>query len=397
MQKIVITAMGIISSIGTSVEENLYSLLACKPHISRLQNFDTVLRDSIKTGEIKLCNTELAERLDINLDDGYSRTALLGIWAAKEAVRQLAHDEISRLGLVSASTIGGMDQTERFFYEYSNNVEARKHIYKHNIGEITRLIADYFGIGGITTAVSTACSSSANAMMTGARLLLTGRLKSVLVGGSDALSKFTVNGFNSLMILSDSDCKPFDANRRGLNLGEGAAYLLLETEENALKHGRRVLAVLSGWGNANEAFHQTASSADGDGAVAAMNEALTMSGVSPQQIDYINAHGTATDNNDLSESMAFRRVFGDEVPDFSSTKAFTGHTLAAASSVEAVYSMLAINEGVVFPNLNFETPIPTTALIPQTTVKHKPIRHVLSNSFGFGGNCSTLIFSKYEK
>ena len=290
-----------------------------------------------------------------------------------------------------------MDKTEQFFYEYKTNVEARRHIYTHNIGENTRMIADYFGIGGMVTAVSTACSSSANAIMVGTNLLRTGRLSQVLVGGSDALCKFTINGFNSLMILSDDACKPFDRNRKGLNLGEGAAYLLIETEENAIRHGRTLLAVLSGWGNTNEAYHQTASSAEGDGAAAAMAKALDIASIAPHEIDYINAHGTATDNNDMSESVAIRRIFGNEVPDFSSTKAFTGHTLAAASSVEAVYSILSIRESVVFPNLNFENPIEETNLTPQTTLKHKPIRNVLSNSFGFGGNCSTLIFSKYEK
>lgn len=397
MQPIVVTAMGIISSIGNSVEENLYSLREGKPQISHLDNLHSTLRDNIKVGEVKLSNSELAKRLGIDHRAEYSRTALLGIWAAKEAIAGLSADEVKSLGFVSASTVGGMDKTEQFFYEYKTNVKARRHIYTHNIGENTRMIADYFGIEGMVTAVSTACSSSANAIMVGTNLLRTGRLSQVLVGGSDALCKFTINGFNSLMILSDDACKPFDRNRKGLNLGEGAAYLLIETEENAIRHGRTVLAVLSGWGNTNEAYHQTASSAEGDGAAAAMAKALDVASIAPHEIDYINAHGTATDNNDMSESVAIRRIFGNEVPDFSSTKAFTGHTLAAASSVEAVYSILSIRESVVFPNLNFNTPIEVTNLTPQTTLKHKPIRNVLSNSFGFGGNCSTLIFSKYEK
>lgn len=397
MQRIAVTAMGIISSIGYSVEENLSSLLDGRPQIDRIQNFETILKNSIKAGEVKLTNTQLSQLLGIDPRLDLSRTVLLGIWAAKEATATLSQKEISQLAFVGASSVGGMDMTERFFYDYNDNIDARRHIYRHNIGETFRQIALRLGIKGMTTAVSTACSSSANAIMAGINLLRTGRAQRVLVGGSDALCKFTVNGFNSLMILSDDCCKPFDEHRKGLNLGEGAAFLVIESVESAIQSLRPILGIVSGWGNANEAFHQTASSSDGQGAVEAMTKALYRAGISPSDIDYINAHGTATENNDLSESIAFMRIFGADIPDFGSTKAFTGHTLAAASSIEAVYSLLSIREQTVFPNLNFDTPITTTALLPQTKIKQKNIRHVLSNSFGFGGNCSTIIFSKYEK
>ena len=196
------------------------------------------------------------------------------------------------------------------------------------------------------------------------------------------------------MILSDSECTPFDAHRKGLNLGEAAAYLVLETEENALRRGAKIKAVLSGWGNANDAYHQTASSEDGQGAYLAMQQALQIAYLQPETIDYINAHGTATPNNDLSESRALLRVFGERVPHYSSTKPFTAHTLGAASSVEAVFSVMALRNDIVFPNLNYQTPMPEVPIRPQTELLHLPVRYVLSNSFGFGGNCSALIFSK---
>jgi 3-oxoacyl-[acyl-carrier-protein] synthase-1 len=197
------------------------------------------------------------------------------------------------------------------------------------------------------------------------------------------------------MILSDDYNKPFDNNRKGLNLGEAAAYLVLESDEVVAKQNKKVLARVSGYGNANDAFHQTASSENGDGAYLAMKKAFEVSGLKPSQIDYINVHGTATPNNDLSEGRAIKRIYEDvKVPDFSSTKPFTGHTLAAAAAIEAVYSVLAIQNGVVYPNLNFETPMEEFDLKPQTSLLNKNIDHVLSNSFGFGGNCSTLIFSK---
>lgn len=395
MQKIVVTGMGIISSIGNSVEENFHSLIHSKSGITRVENFSTYLKDFIKVGEIKLSNEDLSERLNIVKENFYTRTSLLAIFAIKEAIKHFSETEISQMGLVSASTVGGMDKTEQYFYEYQNNISVRKYIHTHNIGDITHQIADYFGLKSIVTALSTACSSSANAIITGCNLLRMGYLKQVIVGGSDPLSKFTINGFNSLMILSDTDCQPFDNNRKGLNLGEAGAYLVLETEENALKNNHKILATLSGWGNANDAYHQTASSADGEGAFLAMQKALSMANLFPSEIDYVNAHGTATQNNDLSESIALSRVF-HSVPDFSSTKAFTGHTLATASSVEAIYSILAIQNGIVFPNLNFQTPMVEVDIKPQTEIKYKEINNVLSNSFGFGGNCSTLIFSKYD-
>jgi 3-oxoacyl-(acyl-carrier-protein) synthase len=290
-----------------------------------------------------------------------------------------------------------MDMTKRYYYDYLVKPETIKYISCHDGGDVAQKIADELGLNGMVTTISTACSSAANAIMLGARLIKSGKLDRVIVGGTDALAKFTINGFKTLMILSDGYNMPFDNDRKGLNLGEAAAFLVLESDEIVKKDNKKVLARVSGYGNANDAFHQTASSENGDGAFLAMEKAFQVSGLKPQQIDYINVHGTATPNNDLSEGRAIVRVFGEKsIPDFSSTKPFTGHTLAAAAAIEAVYSVLAIQNNVVFPNLNFKTPMEEFNMIPQTTLKQKNIEHVLSNSFGFGGNCSTVIFSKSE-
>ena len=395
-ERIVITAMGICSALGDNLEEHLAGLLSGQSGLSVVENVSTLHRDHIRVGEIKHTNDFLAQQLGLPVVNHYSRTGLLGIWALKEAIAQagLTPTEVAQLSMVMASSVGGMDMTERYFYAYTTQEELRRYIPYHNIGEVTGQIADYFGIKGYVTSVSTACSSSANAILTAANLLRTGRAQRIAVGGADALSVFTINGFNSLMILSDTDCTPFDAHRKGLNLGEAGAFLIMEREATALAEGRTIIGVLSGCGNANDAYHQTASSEEGEGAFLAMQQALAISGLAPSDIDYVNAHGTATVNNDLSESRALIRIFGEEVPDFSSTKPFTGHTLAVASAVEAIFSLLAIQEGAVWPNLNWQTPMPEVPLRPQTTLKHKPIKHVLSNSFGFGGNCSTVIFSK---
>ncbi len=242
--------------------------------------------------------------------------------------------------------------------------------------------------------ISTACSSAANAIMHAARLIQQGIVDRAVVGGVDALSKFTLNGFNSLMILDKEHCKPFDENRKGLNLGEGAGFIVLDSKDAMEKSGKKATCLLAGYANANDAYHQTASSPTGEGAYLSMCNALNMSGLKAEDIDYINVHGTATDNNDLSEGTAIKRIFGDKIPFFSSTKAFTGHTLAAAAGIEAVFSILALENGVIFPNLNFDKVIPQLNLLPVTKLKKGlDIKNVLSNSFGFGGNNSTLIFS----
>ncbi|QQQ27405.1 beta-ketoacyl-[acyl-carrier-protein] synthase family protein [Chryseobacterium indoltheticum] len=396
-QKIAITGMGIISSIGNNVEENFISLTTGKHGISDIQLFETRHAGNIKTGEIKLSNEELVQKLQLSEDNNVTRTALLGMVATKEAVESAGISDINeyKTGLISSTSVGGMDITEKYFYTYEDFPEKQKYIDSHDAGNSSLAIADFLGLKGMVSTISTACSSAANAIMMGAKLIKNGVLDRVIVGGTDSLSKFTLNGFNTLMILTDSYNTPFDNDRKGLNLGEAAAFIVLESDEVVKKENKKVLAYLSGYGNANDAHHQTASSENGQGAYLAMEKALKVSGLDKKNIDYINVHGTATPNNDLSEGIAMIRIFGENrVPEFSSTKAFTGHTLAAAAGIEAVYSILAMQNNVIFPNLNFKTKMEEFDLTPVTELKEKNINHVLSNSFGFGGNCSTLIFSK---
>lgn len=394
---VAITGMGIISAIGNNVSENYDALVNLQKGISRVSKIDTIHRNKIMVGEIDFTNEELEKQLGLNADNNYSRTALLGAIAAKEAVKDAKITDIKKYktGLISATSVGGMDKTEKYFYDYLENEATQKYIDGHHAGHSTQKIAEQLGIDeSLVTTISTACSSAANAIMFGARLIKSGRLERVIVGGRDCLSKFTINGFKTLMILSDTYNTPFDEHRKGLNLGEAAAYLVLESDTVVKAENKKVLAYVKGYGNANDAYHQTASSENGDGATLAMEKALEVGGLKASDIDYINAHGTATGNNDLSEGRAIIRVFGQNVTDFSSTKAYTGHTLAAAGAVEAVYSILALQNNIIFPNLNFETQMKEFTITPQTTLKQKELQTVLSNSLGFGGNCSTVIFSK---
>ncbi len=394
---VAITGMGVISAIGNNAQENFEALISRKSGISKISHINTIHADDIMVGEIATTNSTFEKQLGLS-ENSFSRSPILGIIAAKEALAQSGISDVNdyKTGLISSTTVGGMDKSEQYFYEYFESDTHWNHINGLHAGDSTRKIAEAIGLKeSYVTTISTACSSAANAIMLGARMIKSGRLDRVIVGGTDALSKFTINGFKTLMILSDTYSTPFDEHRKGLNLGEAAAFLVLESDAVVKKENRKVLAYVKGYGNSNDAFHQTASSENGDGAVLAMEKALKVAGLKAKDIDYINAHGTATPNNDLSEGRALLRIFGEgKVPEFSSTKAYTGHTLAVAGGVEAVYAVLAIQNNRVYPNLNFKTPMKEFDLQPETAVKEKEIKHVLSNSFGFGGNCSTIIISK---
>ena len=391
-----VAGVGVISAIGVSVDETLQSFKNQSSGIAHITLFDSAYRDKLPVGEVKLSNEVLCKKLSVA--PHITRTAMLGIHAAREAVANAGIDlKKWRTGLISATTVGGMDKTENFFNDFKID-SAKGHlreIVNHECGRSTELIADDLGINGFISTINTACSSSVNAIALGARLIKHNHLDIVVAGGTDALSKFTLNGFNSLMILDSQPCRPFDAGRGGLNLGEGAGFVVLISNRVKKAAEKETVAYVNGYGNTNDAHHQTASSPEGRGSFGAMKKALAMGSLEANDIDYINLHGTGTLNNDLSEGTAITRIYGQNYPRLSSTKAFTGHTLGASGGIEAVFSILAIEKQCVFPNLRFETPIPEINVTPQRTYEDGiEVNHVMSNSFGFGGNCSSIIFSR---
>lgn len=390
-KEIWITGMGIISAIGNNSKECLSSLQLGKTGIDIIRNLNTLHKSDFVAGEIHFSNEELANQCGVRSD--LPRTTLLALHAAREAVNSAKLDEelLNDSGLVLGTTVGGMDKTEKL---YLAQAPSRNYLESHPCGYTTRNVAEKLNIKGYTNTISTACSSGANAIMLGARLIKQGILDVVVAGGSDALCIFTFNGFRTLMILDPEPCRPFSADRKGLNLGEGAAFVVLESKDHAIKRNASGLCSLSGYANCNDAFHQTASSPDGRGPYKAMNEALKYANLNASDIDYINVHGTGTDNNDLTESIAIKNLFGDQVPDFSSTKAYTGHCLGAAGAIEAVFSVFALQQDEVYPNLRFTAPIGDTELIPEISFSKKVVNHILSNSFGFGGCDTSLLFSK---
>jgi len=394
LDRIVVTGMGIISAIGNSVAENLSSLQQGKCGIGPLEMFQSTFSGKLPVGEIKISNEALKQQLDAD-EQGIIRGSLLALHAVEEAIASsgLTAEQLSSFdtALIGANTVGGMCQTDEMYHDSKVGLQGSEFISSYDHSVTNMYLQKRFAINGPIDTINTACSSSANAIMYGARLIKSGRAKRAIVGGVDSLAKFTINGFNALHILSPDICTPFDEARKGLNLGEGAAFLVLEREQDAA--GKKIYAYLSGYANSTDAFHSSSLSDDGIGPYKAMSDALVAAKLQPSQIDFINAHGTGTENNDRTESIAMLRLFGT-VPPFASTKGNTGHTLGAAAAIESIYAILNLTGQELFQGLHFKTPIDGAGLKPVQSYQQMPLTHVMSNSFGFGGNCSSLIFSK---
>jgi 3-oxoacyl-[acyl-carrier-protein] synthase-1 len=388
--RVFVADTGIISALGAGVETNLSHLLAMQHGLNFKSSYIDPDTDYY-VGHVDLDNETLCRMFGVKTN--LSRTSLLSLYAVNECLKNF--HLTCNLGFISGTTVGGMEHSEIFFEKYiprTENAKAKDIIY-HTCGSATCSIAAYLPRFSYISTINTACSSAANAIILGAQKIKSGQLDAVIAGGSDALCRFTLDGFQSLMILDNNRCKPLDVNRSGLNIGEGAGYLLLVSENFAEKHGISPLCELKSYANVCDAFHSTALSDEGEGPYLAMKQTLEKVEIAFEKVDYVNLHGTGTINNDSAESAALLRLFGDKYPLSSSTKAYTGHTLGASGGIEAVFSVLAIREQKVFPNLNFTEPM-SPGIIPVLVPKTHRIRYVLSNSFGFGGNCSSLLFTE---
>ncbi len=404
MKRIFVNGIGAISAAGNNVAGIVSALSEGKSFIAPVTRFETAIQSP--AGEVQVSDKELKRFLEINENEIISRTALLALTAIDEAVNDYlqrsglesadAFGNGCRVAFISGTSVGGMDLSEVFWAGRvagmtDGNVEMLK---MHDPGAVTSAIASKLGGRGICpdmiSTISTACSAAGNAIMLGARMIQAGQCDVAIVGGTDALCKFTMNGFNSLRILDPQVCRPFDESRVGLNLGEGAGYLILTSEDTA------AYCSVSGWGNANEAYHQTASTPEGIGPGMSMTKALECSGLKPSDIDFVNTHGTGTQVNDQAESNAMLRIFEGNVPPFSSLKGYFGHTLGASEGIEAALVCKAIDSQDVsfMHSCGFSTPISETGLVPYDgSVKVAP-RNIMSSAFGFSGNCVSLIFSK---
>lgn len=385
-----ITGLGIICSIGNDAASVLDSLKRRESGIRRMKYLQSK-HTHLPVGEVQLSIEQMKQRLGIADNSPMSRTSLMGAIAIREALAQANVEDLAnkRVALISGTTVGGMDLTERYFEQMKADDSLLYLPQSNECGKSTIEMAHIAGLDrAMTCTISTACSSALNSIILGAEMLKRGEVDVVIAGGSEALSRFHLNGFNTLMILDKQPCRPFDAERAGLNLGEGAAFVVLERDQS------RALAYVAGYGNRCDAFHQTASSESGEGAYLAMQEALAMAEITPDMIQYVNAHGTGTPNNDHSESQALMRIFGERMPEVSSTKSFTGHTTSASGSIEAVICVLAMQHNFTPANLGWSNPS-EGVIKPTLGSDGVALENVICNSFGFGGNDSSLVISRH--
>jgi len=410
-RRVVVTGMGLVIPIGIGVETAWRNVCEGKSGIGPLTRFDTNGFETKIAGEVKNFNPELyIDKKEIKKMDLFIHYAIA---ATKEALEdaQLAitPDNSEQIGVIVGTGLGGLPSLERY----------HKILLEKGPGRISPFfipmlianlasgqIAIQFGPKGPNTCVVTACATGAHCIGDAFRAIVYGDAEAMIAGGTEAnITPLTVGGFNAMKALSTRNdepqkaCRPFEKNRDGFVVAEGAGILILEELEFALRRKAKIYSELVGYGYTGDAYHITAPSPDGDGAVRCMRMAIKDGGLKPEDVDHINAHGTSTPLNDLTETLAIKAVFGNhakKIP-ISSTKSMTGHLLGAAGSTEAIFTILAIRDGIMPPTINYEEPDPQCDLdyVPNVA-RRQPIKIAMSNAFGFGGTNATLVFKKVE-
>lgn len=412
---IVVTGLGAVTSLGQSSRETWERLIRGERGFGDLSLFDT---EGYRTRIVAQVPSLAQERVDSELPSDASRTSELGLVAAREALEDAGFsDEIGsergretrwkglRAGLVMGGSTAGMLETESVLAvligpEGAVDPVARKaaltRMLRHPLSAPTERLARALGPFSRVRSISSACSSGANAVIVAATWLELGLVDVVLCGAADALCRITMSGFNALAALDPDGARPFDRRRKGLTLGEGAGFLVLERKQTADARHARAWCTLLGWASRSEAHHITNPEPTGEAPVSAMNAAIRASGLVPADVDFVNAHGTGTRLNDPMESRALARVFGDDLPrvPVTSCKGQIGHTLGASGAIEAVVTALAVARDVVPPTGGLEEPDPECPLHHVTASVSRPIRAALSSSFGFGGMDAVLVFGK---
>ena len=397
--RVLISGIGVVSPIGNNSVEFLHSLREGKSGIARISSFDASAYRSPYGGEVKEFSPgKYFSKKELRRMDRASQMALV---AAGEALKDAGIDcgsvDPGRVGVCLGSTLGGTNAGIEFYRTLCSERPRASLLLDYPLYSAGTLICAAFGFTGGNCAISTACSSSNMSIGYGMDLVRSGDLDCVIAGGFDTVSPLTCAGFGVLRNMTDGALiQPFDKNRKGLLLGEGAGIVILESEDHCRKRNRRPAAAVLGYGCSSDAYHMTAPDITGNGPALAMKRALDDGAVSPGDIDYVNAHGTATHYNDMIETKAIKKVLSDHatmVP-VSSIKAMTGHTLGASGALECIASVLAIMHSFIPPTINYETSDPKCDLdyVPNTARLDTPVNIVLSNNFGFGGsNCSILI------
>ncbi len=387
---IAVTGLGCLSGAGMNLDENLATLFAGQRYPGPPIRFST-------DHPVAYPVLELREEFKLPLDEEqliYARTGQLALAAALEALTDAGYDEVSlrskRVGVCIGTTVGCALNCDDFYRDYKDgNSPGMSIIERYLRSNPAAVIARQLKLNGPVQTVVNACSSGTDAIGLGAFWLRAGVCDLVISGGADELSRVTYAGFSSLMITDSSPCRPFDVNRKGLNLGEGAGIMILERGDTVEK--KRIRGRVLGYGSACDAHHLTAPRPDGAGLQAALAEALQTAGVSPQQISFVNAHGTGTPDNDRIEGQVLQKVLPG-VP-FLSTKGYTGHTLGAAGAIEAVYTLACLERGEIPASIGFVEPDPAIPVAPVTANTSIAGTVALSQSLAFGGNNAVLILS----
>ena len=410
-RRVVVTGMGLVIPNGIGVKTAWKNICEGHSGIGALTRFDANGFETRIAGEVRGFNPELyIDKKEIKKMDLFIQYALAATQEAiEDAQLKITPENSECIGVIVGTGLGGLPTLEKY----------HKVLLEKGPGRITPFfipmlianlasgqIAIQFGAKGPNTCVVTACATGAHCIGDAFRAILYGDAEAMITGGTEAnITPLTVGGFNAMKALStrndepEKACRPFDKNRDGFVIAEGAGILILEELGFALKRNAKIYGELVGYGYTGDAYHITAPPPDGDGAVRCMRMAIKDAGLRPDEIDYINAHGTSTPLNDLTETVAIKAAFGDhakKIP-ISATKSMTGHLLGAAGSTEAIFTVLAIWDGIMPPTINYEEPDPACDLdyIPNMA-RRKSLNVAMSNAFGFGGTNATLVFKKFS-
>jgi 3-oxoacyl-(acyl-carrier-protein) synthase len=382
---IALSGLGIVSAVGRGLEATLAALRAGASGLGPLTRFS-----SPRNG-----HHPVAEVLGVTRAPRTRALARVALEEALSAARLPYPRE--RIALVLGTCVGGMPESEDALAAHLAGSRFDPDVWRHHAcGETTAALAEELELGGPALTLSNACSSGAQALASGSELLQLGLADAVVAGGADALCRLTLNGFAALLAMDPRGCRPFDRARGGMSLGEGAAFCVLERADDARARGAHAPVQLAGSANTCDAHHPTAPEPEGRGAEAAMRLALASAGLEPAAVDYVNAHGTGTRDNDSAEGKALARVFGARAPAISSTKGVFGHTLGAAGAIEAVVCALALTRELLPGTARLEEPDPECPVEVLRSSRPGRPRAALSNSFGFGGNNTVLVFRRAE-
>ena len=410
-RRVVVTGMGLVIPTGIGVETVWKNVCEGKSGIGLLTRFDTNGFETKIAGEVKDFNPELyIDKKEIKRMDLFVQYAIA---ATKEALEDaqlnIAPENCEQIGVIVGTGLGGLPTLEKYHKVLLERGPSRISPFFIPMliaNMASGQIAIQFGPKGPNTCVVTACATGAHCIGDAFRTIVYGDAEAMIAGGTEAnITPLTIGGFNAMKALSTKNdepekaCRPFEKNRDGFVVAEGAGIIILEELQFALKRNAKIYGELIGYGYTGDAYHITAPSPNGDGAVRCMRMAIKDAGLKSEEMDYINAHGTSTPLNDLTETIAIKTVFGDyakKIP-ISATKSMTGHLLGAAGSTEAIFTILAIRDGLMPPTLNYEEPDPQCDLdyVPNMA-RRKPLKIAMSNAFGFGGTNATLVFKKFE-